>query len=295
MGTGALKEYDTAIGEQMSAQGMTQGRAKFRLLLATAINNASERFGATYEEMALEMQERAAALMELWDETPGKGHLVVASNGHTTGANPRAPNGGGEGQTTHADEADDLFPSSSPTQSRDVGQAISADEAIDKLPTVAATERSGGGQSGFADKAAWAMPPSAAPQGNGVGQHRPADKASDNAPRPVPSLHIPKGKEPGPERLAAQRTVAMSSASAVLSLSHSTRIAGQEFGDWTRQEGMAHWQRNKAHARDTLILRLACAEASNRGAPANKPFRECLDQPTLIRIQKEAMGFIDAA
>lgn len=168
---------------------------------------------ASWEAAGIPKAKIKIALEQIWAryddapyETPGKGQAVHADQGHVGRANPRAPNGGGEGHVWFADKAKSQAPSSSPTQSRDVGQKISADEASFPLPTVAATERSGGGQTVLADKAKIAVPPSAAPQGNGVGHSEAADKASAVAPRPVPAppsaaRHTPK--DPTPSQVAA--------------------------------------------------------------------------------------------
>jgi hypothetical protein len=286
--------YDTVLGLKMREAGVRPSRVAARKILAKAVEECRQA-GASHNDIVQELSLICEGMRNLADEMPGEGQLHGASNGQMQSADPRQPQGDGAGQAEGADKAIANMPVPSPTQRDGGGHALSADKARSELPPTVSPQSRDVGHPAVADKAIPKAPIVAASESSGGGQQKFADKAMSMMPPPAAPLRLPKGREPGPERLAAQRAVAVSSASAVLSLSHSTRVAGQEFGDWTRQEAMAHWQRNKVHARDTIILRLASAEASSRGAPANKPFRECLDQPTLIRIQKEAMRFIDAA
>lgn len=124
---------------------------------------------ASWEAAGIPKAKIKIALEQIWAryddapyETPGKGHSTRADQGQIPSANPRVPNGGGEGHFVYAEKASPHLPSSSPTQSRDVGHLKGAEQAGTHLPTVAATERSGGGQKAVADKANRYVPPSAA-------------------------------------------------------------------------------------------------------------------------------------
>ena len=252
---------ETALGAQLKRHGFSEIENRVDLIIARAWNEC-ERLGASREQI----RSRIIALLERYRD---EGQRTRASNGHPLHAPVPVPQGDGTGQDRNAREGHMAIARPSPTERDDEGQLRHAAKATSSVPSSSLPHRGGVGHRNGA--------------GNGLGGFA--------RPAAVPSRHDYQT----PSRIEAQRAVAQASASAVLSLSHHTRIAGQDFADWNRLDGMAYWQRNKRHARDTIILRLACAEANSRGAPPTKAFRECLDQPTLIRIEKEAARFIDAA
>jgi len=190
------------------------------------------------------------------------------------------------GQLVHAPRGQANIAAASETNDDGEGHDISAALAPDLLPLPSSPHSRGAGHADSADEALIVVPDAAAPGRDGAGQACCADEAKLLVPRPVAPRRQPSAAD-------IRSMVKAARTGAAVVLGYDTRIAGRPLGEWTYNQIMDYWRRNRLHARDTIVLRLASLKMAK--GPRDQPLRRILAERELVGIFKEAEETIDAA